>query len=90
MLVPIRCFTCGSPISRFWDEYKRRVNAGEEPARVLDKLGIKRYCCRRMFLSTYEYMDQLLMYFRGEEEKKETRIYFEETEIKRTRRRKET
>lgn len=88
MLVPIRCFTCGYPIARFWDEYKRRVSNGEEPGNVLDSLGIKRYCCRRMFISTHEYMDEFLIYFRPQEVMETgIRQFYKETETKRTRRR---
>ena len=47
----MRCFTCGSVIGDKWEEFSRRVMAGEEPGKVLDSLGIKRYCCRRMFIS---------------------------------------
>jgi len=31
-----------------------------ENRKVLDDLGIKRYCCRRMFLSHYEYFDEVI------------------------------
>ncbi len=62
MLFPIRCFTCGALIGDKWEEFKRRVERGEHPAKVLDDLGIKRYCCRRMFLSAIEYIDGVLMY----------------------------
>ncbi len=62
MMFPIRCFTCGAPIGHLWEEYLRRVKAGEDPRKVLDDLGIKRYCCRRMFLSSVEYIDELLAY----------------------------
>ncbi len=86
MLVPIRCFTCGYPIARFWDEYKKRVSSGEKPAEVLDSLGIKRYCCRRMFLSTFEYIDDFLIYAKVQEEsiKKEQEEESEEESLKRT------
>jgi len=60
MLFPIRCFTCGALIGDKWEEYERRVEAGEDPGKVLDDLGIKRYCCRRMFLSHYEYFDEVV------------------------------
>jgi len=45
-----------------WDEYKRRVDSGEDPSKVLDSLGIKRYCCRRMFISHAEIMDEVLRF----------------------------
>ncbi len=51
MIVPVRCFTCGRPLAQYWDEFVRRVSSGEEPARVLDSLGLRRYCCRKTLLS---------------------------------------
>ncbi|BDC35410.1 MAG: DNA-directed RNA polymerase subunit N [Candidatus Methanoliparum thermophilum] len=61
-MFPVRCFTCGSLISRHWEEYKDRVAKGEKPKDVLDDLGIKRYCCRRIFLSHVETIDLLSKY----------------------------
>ncbi|MDK2833148.1 MAG: DNA-directed polymerase subunit [Methanolobus sp.] len=61
-MIPVRCFTCGKVISSSWEEFKRRVNEGEEPAKVLDNLGITRYCCRRMILSHVELVDVLAPY----------------------------
>ncbi len=67
MIVPIRCFTCGSLIGDKWYEFARRVKNGEDPARVLDDMGVKRYCCRRMFLSHVEIIDKILVYQQLEE-----------------------
>lgn len=67
MIAPIRCFTCGSLIGDKWYEFARRVENGENPARVLDDLGVKRYCCRRMFLSHVEIIDKILLYYQLEE-----------------------
>ncbi|MCU0642218.1 MAG: DNA-directed RNA polymerase subunit N [archaeon] len=50
MIIPIRCFGCGKPIAHLWEEYKKRVDSGEEPKKVLDELGVERYCCRAAFL----------------------------------------
>ena len=50
MIIPIRCFSCGKPIAQLWDEFKRRTEQGEFPKKVLDELGLERYCCRSMFL----------------------------------------
>jgi DNA-directed RNA polymerase subunit N len=46
MIIPVRCFGCGKPLGHMWEEYKRRVESGEEPKKVLDELGVERYCCR--------------------------------------------
>ncbi len=50
MIIPVRCFSCGKPIGHLWEEYKRRIAKGENSKKVLDELGLERYCCRSMFL----------------------------------------
>jgi len=51
MIIPIRCMSCGKPIANLWEEFKDRTqNKGEDPSKVLDDLGLDRYCCRAMFL----------------------------------------
>jgi len=62
MIIPIRCFTCGKPIAQDWDEYQREVSRGKNPKDVLDALGYERYCCRRMFLSHSEIIDEIMRY----------------------------
>ena len=57
MIVPVRCFSCGKPIGHLWEEYKKRVEAGEEPKKVLDDLGLERYCCRSVFLGHVDLID---------------------------------
>ncbi|PIT84417.1 DNA-directed RNA polymerase subunit N [Candidatus Micrarchaeota archaeon CG10_big_fil_rev_8_21_14_0_10_45_29] len=64
MYFPIRCFTCGAPIAQHWEEYNSRTKSGDEPAKVLDDLGVKRVCCRRMFISHVEVMDKVAKYDR--------------------------
>ena len=41
MLIPVRCFTCGDLIADKYGEYQNRVKAGEDPAKVMDSLGVK-------------------------------------------------
>jgi DNA-directed RNA polymerase subunit N len=60
-MIPVRCFTCGKVISSVWDEYKKRI-ATEDAGKVLDDLGIERYCCRRMLLTHVELVDLLAPY----------------------------
>ncbi len=59
MIIPIRCFSCGKPIAHLWEEYKERVGEGEEPGKVLDELGLERYCCRAMFLGQVDLIDEI-------------------------------
>jgi len=63
VLVPVRCFTCGNLVADKFDEYQNRVKSGEEPAKILDSLGIERYCCRRMMLTTVETIQQVLPFY---------------------------
>ncbi len=63
MLVPVRCFTCGSLIADKFDVYRTRTGAGEEPGEVLDSLGIGRYCCRRMLLTSIETIQQIVPFY---------------------------
>ena len=43
-------------------EFAERVNTGEDPGDVLDSMGIKRYCCRRMLLSHVEVINEVLRF----------------------------
>lgn len=58
-MVPIRCFSCGKPIAHLWETYQERVKAGEERKKVMDDLGLERYCCRATFLGHIDLIDQI-------------------------------
>lgn len=62
MIIPVRCFTCNKPIGHLWNEYENAVKNGKEPKEILDFFKLKRYCCRRMFISNINIIDKLLMY----------------------------
>ena len=53
-MIPIRCISCGKPVSAFFDEYQSRLADGENSKDILDDMGITRYCCRRMLVSHVE------------------------------------
>ena len=63
MLVPVRCFTCCNLVADKFEEYQNRVKSGEQPAKILDSLGIERYCCRRMLLTTVETIQQVIPFY---------------------------
>lgn len=63
MMLPIRCFTCGKLVGDKFDEFEKRVKAGEDPGKVLDSLGVKRYCCKRMMITSVDLIDQVLPYY---------------------------
>ena len=60
MIIPVRCFTCGTVVASAWEPYLKRTQGGEEPRKVLDDLGLRRYCCRRMILAHAELIDEVL------------------------------
>jgi len=64
VLIPVRCPTCGAVIGDKWEQFAERVKRGENPKEVLDSLGIRRYCCRRVFISHVNLIEEMVMYTR--------------------------
>jgi len=63
VIIPVRCFSCGFLVGDKWEDFARRVKEGEDSGKVLDSLGVKRYCCRRMLLSHVEVIDEILRFY---------------------------
>jgi DNA-directed RNA polymerase subunit N len=63
-MIPVRCFSCGQVIGNKWEKFKERVDKGEDPEKVLDDLGVKRYCCRRMLVGHVDLIDEIIEYGR--------------------------
>jgi len=59
MIIPVRCFSCGKPIGHLWEEYKKRVEAGEDTGKVLDDLELERYCCRAALLGHADMLPEI-------------------------------
>ncbi|MBS3155290.1 DNA-directed RNA polymerase subunit N [Candidatus Woesearchaeota archaeon] len=57
MIIPIRCLSCGKPVAHLWEDFKKRVEAGEDPGKVLDSFGLERYCCRSVFLGQRDLLE---------------------------------
>ncbi|HLD33936.1 MAG TPA: DNA-directed RNA polymerase subunit N [Candidatus Nanoarchaeia archaeon] len=57
MIIPIRCWSCGKPVGHLFEQFKERVAAGEDRKKVLDALGLERYCCRAMFMGQVDLID---------------------------------
>ena len=60
MLVPVRCFSCNKIVGGAYEEFVERKENGEDPAKVMDDLGIKRYCCRKIYVSHLDLIDEFL------------------------------
>lgn len=61
MIFPVRCFTCFKLIGHRWKEYQDLLKEYDE-GDALDIMDMRRYCCRRMFLTHVEIIDDLLRY----------------------------
>ncbi|MFB6209273.1 MAG: DNA-directed RNA polymerase subunit N [Candidatus Nanohaloarchaea archaeon] len=59
MQVPVRCMSCGKVISDKWNEFNERVENGEEKGEVLDDLGLEKYCCRTIFLTHVDTVEEV-------------------------------
>ena len=57
MIIPVRCFSCGKPIGHLWEDFKKRVAAGEPAKKVFEELGLERYCCRSVCLGQADYIE---------------------------------
>ena len=44
-------------MAHLWEGFKERVEKGEDRKRVLDELGLDRYCCRAIFLGHVDLLD---------------------------------
>lgn len=64
MIIPVRCWSCGFPVGAFYEDYKKRVEKGEEAGKVMDSLGVKRYCCRRMLLGQVDMLEHIAKFKR--------------------------
>jgi len=62
MIIPVRCYTCGRPLGHLWEPFRERVEKGEDPEKVLDDLGVTRYCCRRTLISHVDLIDQVIKF----------------------------
>ena len=62
MIIPVRCFTCGKVVADKYEQFKLEISQGEDPAVVLDNVGLKRYCCRRMLLAHIDIIDNFMAF----------------------------
>lgn len=59
MIIPVRCFSCGFPIGAFYKKFKEKSAKTKNTEKILDEMGITRYCCRRMLISQADVIDEI-------------------------------
>ncbi len=67
MLLPVRCFSCGKVIGHLWNRYQAVVKEGGDGGAILTEMGVKRYCCRRMFASHIDLIDEVAPFSKARE-----------------------
>ena len=65
MIIPIRCFSCGKPVAHKWESFKEVANKGGNLKKALADAGLKRQCCRALFLGHIDAIDIISKYKRG-------------------------
>jgi len=62
MIIPVRCFSCGKVVGDLWESYLSLIDSGLKESDAMDKLGCKRYCCRRMLMTHVDLIEKFLKY----------------------------
>ncbi|MBI4010300.1 MAG: DNA-directed RNA polymerase subunit N [Candidatus Aenigmarchaeota archaeon] len=59
MIVPVRCITCGKVVGHLWEKYTKGLEKGGDGKKVLDSLGLVRYCCRQTFMGNIDLLKEV-------------------------------
>ena len=59
MIIPVRCFSCGAVVAHKWEEFKQLRSEGKTDAEALDLVGLRRYCCRRMYVGHLDLIQEV-------------------------------
>ena len=51
--------SCGKPIAQLFEEFKEKSKKSEEKSKIMDSLGLKRYCCRAIFLGHVDLLETI-------------------------------
>ncbi|MBI1979049.1 MAG: DNA-directed RNA polymerase subunit N [Candidatus Aenigmarchaeota archaeon] len=46
-------------MGHLWEDYKKRTQDGEDAGKVMDDLGLKRYCCRQVFMGHVDLLKEI-------------------------------
>lgn len=63
MICPVRCFSCGQVVAHKYDEFIKLISVEKKtPEDAFYILHIKKYCCKRMYLTHVEVIDDITKY----------------------------
>jgi DNA-directed RNA polymerase I, II, and III subunit RPABC5 len=60
MIIPIRCFSCGTVIAHKWEAFNEKLAEGASVGDALDAVGFERYCCRRMYVGHIDLIEEIV------------------------------
>lgn len=66
-MIPVRCFTCNNLIADKWSRFLCQKDGSGEYGVTLDNIGLTRFCCRRMFLTHVDVIDDIIQYSQMDE-----------------------
>ena len=64
MIIPIRCFTCGTLVADKWEEFNQLKEQGIAFDDIFKKLDLERFCCRRMLVAHVDLVDDIMRFSR--------------------------
>lgn len=59
MQIPVRCPSCGKVIGDKYEEFQERTEDGEDQKEVLDDLELEKYCCRTVYLTHRDTIEEV-------------------------------
>jgi DNA-directed RNA polymerase subunit N len=54
-MIPVRCFSCNNLIAHKYKKWLVLKQQEVPEDKIFKILNIRRYCCKRMFISGYDY-----------------------------------
>lgn len=62
VIIPVRCFTCGTVTGSAYETYQAELKKGKSGKEALDATGLTRFCCRRIVLSHVDLLKEAAPY----------------------------
>lgn len=62
MCQPVRCFTCGKVLGNKYEFYKKLKEDNVPAEEIWKTLGLSRYCCKTIMLSSIDLVEKYLKY----------------------------
>lgn len=59
MILPVRCFTCGSVTGHLGEKLQQLKRSGMSERDAVEALRLRRYCCRQTVFTSVDSSDQI-------------------------------